>query len=78
MTADIFSDDADEDSADSDEEVDLDCGRGVGGVSSTSANAVSAERSGQKKVLKAMSVGIHGTAKYLVKYNGLILITGCL
>nr|CDS32059.1 phosphofurin acidic cluster sorting protein [Hymenolepis microstoma] len=57
MTADIFSDDADEDSADSDEEADMDCGRGVVGVSSTSANAASAERSGQKKVLKAMSVG---------------------
>lgn len=58
MPADIFSDDADEESADSDEEADMDCGRGVGGVSSTSANAASAERGGQKKVLKSMSVGV--------------------
>ncbi|KAM3174022.1 hypothetical protein ACTXT7_011374 [Hymenolepis weldensis] len=58
MPADIFSDDADEESADSDEEADMDCGREVGGVSSTSANAANAERGGQKKVLKSMSVGV--------------------
>lgn len=61
MPADIFSDDADEES-DSDEEVDMDVDvnarrRVVGGIS-TSANTPSAERGGQKKVLKSMSVGV--------------------
>ncbi|VDM17650.1 unnamed protein product [Hydatigera taeniaeformis] len=61
LPADVFSDDADDDS-DSDEEVDMEdveasrCGH-VGGVSSTSTATAIADRSGQKKVLKSMSVG---------------------
>ncbi|KAL5108591.1 Phosphofurin acidic cluster sorting protein 1 [Taenia crassiceps] len=61
LPADVFSDDADEDS-DSEEEVDMEdvdagrCGQ-VGGVSSTSASTAIADRGGQKKVLKSMSVG---------------------
>ncbi|KAM7535295.1 hypothetical protein Aperf_G00000101991 [Anoplocephala perfoliata] len=61
MPADIFSDDADEES-DSEEEVDMDVDvntgrRVISGISSTSANAPNTERGGQKKVLKSMSVG---------------------
>lgn len=62
LPADVFSDDADEDS-DSEEEMDMEyadtgrCGQ-VGGVSSTSASTAIADRGGQKKVLKSMSVGV--------------------